>query len=69
MYISSSVISAVEADIARLNTKFIADKKGIPKRAKITNDKGRETAKVTIEVKIIKATYALKAMRTPPFLS
>ena len=70
MYITIRVINAAETAITKVNKRFITESIGIPlKSGKTINDIGIATPKAIIEVKTIKATYALNAIRTPPFFS
>jgi len=70
MYITIKVINATETAITIVNKRFITESIGIPvKSGKTINATGIATPKAMIEVKTTKATYALKAIRTPPFFS
>jgi len=61
---------AADAATTKLKRKFMVDKYEILViMGKKIRDKGNATAKAIIEVKTMKATYALKAISTPPFLS
>jgi hypothetical protein len=70
MYIASNVIIDADTAITIVNRKFIIERKGIPvKSGKRIKDVGIATTKAIIEVKIIKAIYALNAISVPPCLS
>jgi hypothetical protein len=65
-----NVIMAADTAITKVNRKFIVDKIGMRvKRGIRINANGMATAKATIDINIMNAIYALKAISTPPFLS